>query len=65
MAIQTQVSGKSLGAEIWDKEGKVVSFYYHQYKTQRMTLHMDLEYLNLVFPIIPYILGSHFAQDFY
>ena len=41
MAIQTQISGKSPGAEIRDKEGKVVSFYYHQYKTQRMTLHME------------------------
>ena len=26
---------------------------------------MDLEYLNLVFPIISFILDSHFARDFY
>lgn len=65
MAVQTEISGTSPGADIWEKEGKIVSFYDHQWKAQRMTLGMDLGDFDLEFPIIPFILDSYFAQDFY
>lgn len=64
MVVQTEISGTSPGAEIWEKEGKIVSFYDHQCKAQRMTLGMDLEF-DLEFPVSPFILDSYFAQDFY